>query len=79
MATYEIIYDYCSEDESESFGCTEKFEGSWLELQVYIKDMRREGCYNITAECVSDPDEQEQIPTVDQRHFLLPDILAANM
>lgn len=78
MATYEIIYDYCGEDYSEEYGCTEEFEGSWTDLQAYIKAMRREGCYNITATCISDPDEDPE-PTVDQRHFLLPDLLAANM
>ena len=41
---YEIIYDY--EDERN---IRETFEGSWTELQEYIKKMRETGCYNISA------------------------------
>lgn len=41
---YEIVYDY--EDEHN---LVEIFEGSWHELQDYIKQMRRDGCYNIVA------------------------------
>ena len=53
---YEIVYDFCGEDYSEEYGCTDYYEGSWLGLQAYIKSMRRDGCYNITAACV-DPEE----------------------
>lgn len=41
---YEIVYDY--EDERN---LVETFEGSWHELQDHIKQMRRDGCYNIVA------------------------------
>ena len=41
---YEIIYDY--EDERN---IPETFEGSWTELQEYIKEMRATGCCNISA------------------------------
>ena len=51
---YEIIYDYCDEDGYEQHNLTETFEGDWLELQAYIKEMRHEGCYNIDANCIDD-------------------------
>lgn len=41
---YEIIYDY--EDERN---IVEQFDGSWTELQEYIKKMRQTGCYHISA------------------------------
>lgn len=41
---YEITYDY--EDERS---IREPFEGDWFELQSYIKEMRKSGCYNIDA------------------------------
>ena len=54
---YEIIYDYdCivaenmdgyAEYETETF--TEQFEGSHMELLDHIKQMRKQGCYNIDA------------------------------
>ena len=45
---YEITYDY--EDEHN---ITETFEGSWLELQDYLKRMREIGCYNIDANSIN--------------------------
>lgn len=48
---YEIIYDY-DDGWSESRDCVEYFEGTWAELQGHIKNMRRSGCYNISATCV---------------------------
>ena len=50
---YEITYDY----DDEWSGCgtsSETFEGSWSELQDYIKQLRASGCYNIDAACVDD-------------------------
>lgn len=44
---YEIIYDY--EDEKN---IRETFEGTWEELQSYIRQMRDTGCYNIDANCI---------------------------
>ena len=46
MEQYEIIYDWCGE-ESEEFNLTETFTGNWLELQDYIKRMRKNGCYKV--------------------------------
>ena len=46
---YEIIYDYTSEEGYEETNNVEEFKGSWTELQDYIKQMRRNGCYNIDA------------------------------
>jgi len=48
---YEIVYDY-DDGWSESRNNVETFEGSWLDLQDHIKYMRRNGCYNITAESI---------------------------
>lgn len=45
---YEIIYDY-ADDYAETRNICETFEGSWTELQAHIKQMRADGCYNITA------------------------------
>ncbi len=53
MEDYEIIYDYCSEDGFEERNITENFTGTHLELMDYIKQMRENGCYNITATALS--------------------------
>ena len=45
---YEIMYDYCS-DYTDEKNIIEVFEGTWSELQSYIKQMKKQGCYNITA------------------------------
>lgn len=44
---YEIIYDY-SDEWSDSINLVEYFEGSFSELQEYLKQMRKNDCYNIT-------------------------------
>lgn len=44
MGKYEIIYDY--EDEKD---IVEDFDGDWTELQAYIKQMRQQRCFNISA------------------------------
>lgn len=46
---YEIIYDYCSDDGYEERNITEEFVGTYEELRKYIKSMRKNGCYNISA------------------------------
>ena len=46
---YEIMYDYTDDGGNEEKNIREEFEGSWTELQDYIKQMRAQGCYNITA------------------------------
>lgn len=48
---YEIIYDY-DDGYSVSENCIEYFEGSWSDLQKHIKEMRKNGRYNITATCM---------------------------
>lgn len=48
MEKYEIIYDWCGE-ESEERNLKETFTGNWFELQDHIKQMRKNGCYNIDA------------------------------
>ena len=49
---YEIIYDWCGEY-SEERNLTEVFEGTWTELKKYLKEMRENGCYNISANCIT--------------------------
>lgn len=51
---YEIIYDYSDEYGYEYCNNKETFCGDWFELQNVIKQMRKNGCYNITAVCVED-------------------------
>lgn len=46
---YEIIYDYTDESGYEFRNIMETFEGTWTELQDYIKQMKENGCYNIDA------------------------------
>lgn len=46
---YEITYDY--EDERN---LQETFKGDWFELQSYIREMRKDGCYNIDASCIGE-------------------------
>lgn len=53
---YEIIYDYTSEEGYEENNNVEQFEGTWTDLQDYLKQMRRNGCYNISANEISDYD-----------------------
>lgn len=53
-SVYEIIYDYTSEEGYEENNNVEQFEGTWTDLQDYIKQMRRNGCYNISANEISD-------------------------
>ena len=49
---YEITYDYTDEGGYESRNITERFDGTWTELQAYIRTMRRTGCYNIEANAI---------------------------
>lgn len=46
---YRIIYDYCDEYGYVYEDCVEDFDGSYTELQDYIKEMKRNDCYNINA------------------------------
>lgn len=49
MNTYTIFYDYCPDDGYDEKNLQEDFTGTWYELQDYLKQMRINGCYNITA------------------------------
>ena len=53
---YEIIYDYC-DDYTDERNIVEKFVGSWNELQETIRQMRKNGCFNISAGAISDEDD----------------------
>lgn len=59
MTAYEIIYDF-SNDYTDERNISEMFEGSWQELQEYIKQMKQNGCYNISATALYDYEEEEQ-------------------
>lgn len=59
MTAYEIIYDF-SDDYTDERNISEMFEGSWSELQEYIKQMKQNGCYNISATALYDYEEEEQ-------------------
>lgn len=51
MERYELVYDYCSTDgDWEEKNIHEEVEmADWYELKEYIKQMRKNGCYNIDA------------------------------
>lgn len=57
MTTYEIIYDFCDADGYEERNISELFRGTWTELREYIKQMKRNGCYNIDAIAYSEEEE----------------------
>ena len=71
---YSIVYDYDNEYETER-NCREEFEGTWSELQDYIKQMREQGCYNIDANEIDDgyyddePDEYYEDEEYDEPVF----------
>lgn len=46
---YDIYYDYTDESGYEYRNNKEEFCGTWDELQVYLKEMRKGDCYNIDA------------------------------
>lgn len=45
--SYEIRYDYCSDEGYEEKDIIEEFEGEYQDLQDYLKEMREQGCYHI--------------------------------
>lgn len=54
---YKIIYDLgyeCCGQWIEEFYLVEIFTGTHIELMEHIKDMRNNGCYNISATCVNE-------------------------
>lgn len=51
---YLIIYDYTDECGNEELNIHEDFEGSHDELRDYVKEMRRNGCYNIEATAIEE-------------------------
>lgn len=49
MTAYEIIYDW-ADDYSDVTNIREEIIfSSWEDLQKYIKEMRQNGCYNISV------------------------------
>ena len=51
---YLIIYDYTDEEGNEELNIHEDFHGDWDELKEYIKQMKRNGCYNIEATAIEE-------------------------
>ncbi len=68
---YEIIYDFCDEF-SDEHGIVESFTGDWHELQEEIKQMRANGCYNITATALETdelhPDPEQDVLPNESSH-----------
>ena len=62
---YEIIYDYCNEDGYEEHNCCEHFEGSWDELQDYLKQLKENGCYNISATDIDPEYEAASVTAIE--------------
>ncbi len=50
---YEIIYDY-DDGVLEQKNIHETLTGSWTELQDHIREIRADGCYNISANAISE-------------------------
>lgn len=63
MGLYEIVYDWCGSsdefDSGEASNCFEEFVGTWTELQDYIREMKKNGCYNIVATFINDVETME--------------------
>ena len=54
---YEIIYDIgyeCCEQWIEDFNLVEIFKGTHIELLKHIKEMRNNGCYNISVSAIDE-------------------------
>ena len=55
---YELIYDF-SDDYVDEYNICEVFYGTWTELQECIKQMRQNGCYNISATYIEGSEDYE--------------------
>lgn len=53
---YEIIYDYCDDDTDER-DLREIVACDWGELLDILASMRKQGCYHIAANAISDPED----------------------
>lgn len=51
---YEIMYDV----DDDTRNVTETFEGSYDEMRQYLRDLRADGCYNITASWIGGEDAE---------------------
>ena len=51
MTKYEVIWN--ESDEWGEYTCSTVFEGSWDDLQAYIKRLRNADCYHIDANAFS--------------------------
>ena len=60
MSTYELVYDYCSDDGfTDEHGIVTTLHCTWNELQDIIKDMREVGYYNISATDITPESEED--------------------
>ena len=58
MTTYEIIYDYCSEEGYEERNCYETVEMTYEQMRDYVKVMREQGCYIISVSAIDEDGER---------------------
>ena len=56
---YEIIYDYCDEWTEDTNIC-ETFDGTYDELQDYLKQMKEAGCYYFSVSCIGEEEYEEE-------------------
>lgn len=49
---FEIVYDYSDEYTTETNIHEKIYCESWGELSVVMRQMRKDGCYNIAAMCI---------------------------
>ena len=53
MSVYEITYNYvCEDEDTDERNIKIQFEGSYADLQEYIKEMERGGCFIIDTACI---------------------------
>ena len=51
---YEITYDYFDECENCERHIVEDFDGKWSEMVAYLRQLRKNGCYNIVSTAITD-------------------------
>lgn len=56
--SYELVYDHTGQEGIEEKNIHEKFEGTWTELQEYVKKLKATGCYHIDAAALYEEEEE---------------------
>ena len=59
MSTYVIFYNYTDDGGYEWRNCQDTFYGTFSQLQECIAGMREQGCYNIDASEIYEPEEDD--------------------